>query len=327
MEENQTKELFHYVHIDEPTVCFHDTSDNEGIVTIAPLARGYGVTLGNSLRRVMLSSLPGAAAVSAKILSEGVPVLHEFQGIFGAKEDVCEIVLNVKGIVARLHSEKAETGYIHATGPTVVTAGDISGTGIEIINPAHRIATLSDEAALSMEIRFDHGVGYTPSERNRQIYSDRDINVLYVDSVFTPVTNVSYAVESMRVGSRMDYDRLTMQVTTDGSLTASTATVIAAQILKEHFGLVTAFSDTQEEVRVITPQKETKGASVDTPIENLDLTVRSFNCLKRAGIDTVGVLLEKSEEDMRRIRNLGAKSLTEIKDKIRELGFSMKEDA
>ena len=311
--------------IEKPNIVTEFLSDDGkvGKFIVEPLERGYGTTLGNSLRRVLLSSLPGVAVVSIKI--DGV--LHEISTIPGVKEDVPEIVLNVKGIVAKLFSENAKTVLIDMTGPCTVTAGDIKADGeIEILNPEQHIATLSENARFYMELTFDHGRGYVSQDKNKQNNSPV-IGLIYTDSIYTPVYNVSYKVENTRVGSNTDYDKLTLNVLTNGTISAKEAISLAAKILNEHLNLFVNLSDEAQKIDVLVERPETvKEKVLEMTIEELDLSVRSFNCLKRAGIDTVEDLVSKTQEDMIKVRNLGKKSLEEVIQKLHSLGLELKKE-
>lgn len=291
-----------------------------GRFILEPLERGYGTTLGNSLRRVLLSSLPGVAVTSIKI--DGIQ--HEFSTIPGVKEDVTEIVLNIKGLIAKIHGEAPKTIYIEAEGECEVTAGDIKADSeVEILDPGMHIATLSQGAKLYMEIVIDRGRGYVPSERNKQDLPST-IGVIPVDSIYTPVLKVNYTVENTRVGQITDYDKLTLEIWTDGTISAKEAVSLGAKVLNEHLNL---FIDLSEEAysAEIMVEKDDKGKEkvLEMTIEELDLSVRSFNCLKRAGINTVEDLINKSEDDMMKVRNLGRKSLEEVVEKLRNLGFNL----
>lgn len=291
-----------------------------GRFVLEPLERGYGTTLGNSLRRVLLSSLPGVAVTSIKI--DGVQ--HEFSTIPGVKEDVTEIVLNIKGLIAKIHGEAPKTVYIEAEGECEVTAGDIKADSeVEILDPGMHIATLSQGAKLYMEIVIDRGRGYVPSERNKQNLQST-IGVIPVDSIYTPVLKVNYTVENTRVGQITDYDKLTLEIWTDGTISAKEAVSLGAKVLNEHLNL---FIDLSEEAynTEIMVEKDDKGKEkvLEKTIEELDLSVRSFNCLKRAGINTVEDLINKSEDDMMKVRNLGRKSLEEVVEKLKNLGFNL----
>ena len=290
-----------------------------------PLERGFGITLGNSLRRVLLSSLPGVAASSVQI--DGV--VHEISTIEGVKEDVTEIVLNLKGIAAKLYTEGPKTVRVEAVGPCEVTADNIKqGDDIEILNPEWHIATLGEGGKLVMELTFDKGRGYVPAERNKQaIIEKNDINTLPVDSIYTPVLKVNYNVESTRVGQAIDYDKLTIEVWTDGTINAQEAVSLAARVLTEHLNLFVNLSDEAAGAEIMVEKtNDDKEKALEMTIEELDLSVRSFNCLKRAGINTVEDLVSKSEDEMMKVRNLGRKSLEEVMAKLDSLGFKLNTD-
>ncbi|MDE5994235.1 MAG: DNA-directed RNA polymerase subunit alpha [Oscillospiraceae bacterium] len=294
-----------------------------GKFVVEPLERGYGTTLGNSLRRVLLSSLPGYAITSVKI--DGV--LHEFSTIDGVKEDVTEIVLNLKGVILKIHGDAVKTLYVDASGKGAVTAGDIKAdSDVEILNPDHVIATLEDGAVLKMELTADKGRGYVSAERNKQIMQPV-IGVIAIDSIYTPVLKVNYTVENTRVGQITDYDKLSIEIWTDGTISAQEAVSLGAKILTDHLNL---FVDLSEEARetetMIVKNDDSKGKILEMVIEELDLSVRSFNCLKRAGIFTVEELINKSEEDMMRVRNLGRKSLDEVIAKLDSLNLSLRKE-
>ena len=317
--------------IEKPNIVTDFLSDDGkvGKFIVEPLERGYGTTLGNSLRRVLLSSLPGVAVVSIKI--DGV--LHEISTIPGVKEDVPEIVLNVKGIVAKLYSEGAKTVLIDMTGPCVVTAGDIKQDAeIEVLNPELHIATLSDNARFYMELTFDHGRGYVSQEKNKQLYlqnnqSGAPVGTIFTDSIYTPVYNVNYTVENTRVGSSTDYDKLTLEVLTNGVIMAKEAISLGAKILNEHLNLFVDLSDEAKNAEIMVESKETvKEKVLEMTIEELDMSVRSFNCLKRAGIDTVEDLINRTEDDMMKVRNLGKKSLEEVIQKLHSLNLDLKKE-
>jgi DNA-directed RNA polymerase subunit alpha len=291
-----------------------------GKFVLSPLERGYGITLGNSLRRVLLSSLPGVAVTSVKI--EGV--LHELSTVPGVKEDVTEIILNIKGLTAKLHGEGPKTVYIEAEGECEVTAGDIkTDSEVDILDPGMHIATLGKDAKLYMEITIDRGRGYVSAERNKQLIN-LPIDVMAVDSIYTPVLKVNYHVENTRLGQVTDYDKLTMEVWTDGTISAKEALSQAANLLNEHLKLFIDLSD-ESSIAEIMVEKDDKGKEklLEMTIEELDLSVRSFNCLKRAGINTVEDLISKSEEEMMKVRNLGKKSFEEVKEKLASLGFQL----
>ena len=295
-----------------------------GKFVVEPLERGFGTTLGNSLRRVLLSSLPGVAVTSIKI--DGV--VHEFSTIEGVKEDVTEIVLNVKGITAKLYSDTPKTVRIEASGEGEVTAGSIQQDAeIEVLNPDWHIATLADGAKLIMELVFDKGRGYVPAERNKQAAEQASLNALPVDSIYTPVLKVNYTVENTRVGQITDYDKLTLEVWTDGTISAKEAVSLAARIMTEHLNLFVTLSQEAMDAEIMV-EKDDKGKekALEMTIEELDLSVRSFNCLKRAGINTVEDLINKSEDEMMKVRNLGRKSLEEVMAKLDSLGFTRTKD-
>lgn len=295
-----------------------------GKFVVEPLERGFGTTLGNSLRRVLLSSLPGVAVTSIKI--DGV--VHEFSTIEGVKEDVTEIVLNVKGITAKLYSDTPKTVRIEASGEGEVTAGSIQQDAeIEVLNPDWHIATLADGAKLIMELVFDKGRGYVPAERNKQAAEQASLNALPVDSIYTPVLKVNYTVENTRVGQITDYDKLTLEVWTDGTISAKEAVSLAARIMTEHLNLfVTLSQEAMDDEIMVEKDDKGKEKALEMTIEELDLSVRSFNCLKRAGINTVEDLINKSEDEMMKVRNLGRKSLEEVMAKLDSLGFTLTKD-
>ena len=320
------------IEIEKPNITTVNLSDDgrNGKFIVEPLERGYGVTLGNSLRRVLLSSLPGVAVTSIKI--DGV--LHEISTLTGVKEDVCEIVLNVKGITAKLHGDSPKMAVIDMTGPCVVTAGDINqDADLEILNPDHHIATLGENVRFYMELTFDHGRGYVSQEKNKQIYTQVNqgasapIGTIFTDSIYTPVYNVNYTVENTRVGSNTDYDKLTLDVLTNGTISAKEAISLGAKILNEHLNLFVDLSDEAKNAEIMVEREETiKEKVLEMTIEELDMSVRSFNCLKRAGIDTVEDLTNRTEEDMIKVRNLGKKSLEEVILKLHSLGLELKKE-
>jgi DNA-directed RNA polymerase subunit alpha len=295
-----------------------------GRFVVEPLERGFGNTLGNSLRRVLLSSLEGCAVTSIKI--DGV--LHEFSTIPGVKEDVTEIVLNMKSLVPKLHEVSPKVIEIAAEGPCVVTAADIKcDDEVEILNPEQHIATLGEGAKLNVEITVDKGRGYIPAERNKQLSGNNVIGVLPIDSIYTPVLKVNYTVDNTRVGQITDYDKLTLDVWTNGVINAQEAVSLAAKVLTEHLNLFVNLSDKASSAEVMV-EKDDKGKEkiLEMTIEDLDLSVRSFNCLKRAGINTVEDLISKTEEDMMKVRNLGRKSLEEVIQKLNSLGFGLQKE-
>ncbi len=295
-----------------------------GKFVLAPLERGYGITLGNSLRRVLLSSLPGVAVTSVKLSGKDGTVHHELSTIPGVKEDVTEIILSIKGLTAKLYGDGPKTVYVEAEGECEITAGDIKADSeVNILDPGMHIATLGKDAKLYMEITIDRGRGYVSAERNKK-QVNLPVDVIAVDSIYTPVLKVNYTVEDTRLGQVTDYDKLTMEVWTDGTISAKEALSQAANLLNEHLKL---FIDLSEEAGLaeILVEKDEKGKEkiLEMTIEDLDLSVRSFNCLKRAGINTVDDLINKSEEEMMKVRNLGKKSFDEVKEKLQSLGFNL----
>ena len=312
------------IEIERPRIETGEISNDStyGRFVVEPLERGFGTTLGNSLRRVLLSSLPGVAVKSIKI--DGV--VHEFSTIPGVKEDVTEIVLNIKGLIAKLHCDGPKTVEIAAEGPCVVTADSIKcDSEVEILNPDLHIATLGEGAKLYMEIVLDKGRGYVSGERNKQSMPQGVIGELAVDSIYTPVLKVNFNVEPTRVGQSIDYDKLTLEVWTNGVITAQEAVSLAAKVLTDHLTLFVDLSVKGKSTEIMV-EKDDKGKEkvLEMTIEELDLSVRSFNCLKRAGINTVEDLLSKSEEDMMKVRNLGRKSLEEVIWKLASLGFNLR---
>ena len=313
------------IEIEKPNISTINLSEDgsRGKFVIEPLERGYGTTLGNSLRRVLLSSLPGVAVVSVKI--DGV--LHEISTIPGVTEDVTNIILNIKGITAKLNTQGPKTVILDVTGPLDVTAGDIKqDADIEILNPDHHIATVSENTRLYMEITFDHGRGYVSEEKNKQ-NNQPVIGVIYTDSNYTPVYSVSYTVENTRVGNITDYNKLTLEVLTNGTISAKEAISLGAKILNEHLNLFVDLSDEPMKTDILVEREETIREKVlEMTIEELELSVRSFNCLKRASIDTVQDLTNRTEEDMIKVRNLGKKSLEEVIQKLHSLGLDLKKE-
>ena len=312
------------IEIEKPRIECQESPDDisYGKFVVEPLERGYGTTLGNSLRRVLLSSLPGTAPTSIRIAG----VQHEFSTIPGVKEDVTEIVLNVKGIIARLHCDGPKTVYIEAAGECEVTAGDIKADGeVEILNPELHIASLGPDGALSMEITLAHGRGYVPADKNKS--AQQVIGTIPVDSIYAPVLKVNYAVENTRVGNQTDFDKLTTEVWTDKTISARDALSLGAKILCDHFTLFTDLSDTiGNSCTVVEKEPERPDTVMKMTIEELDLSVRSFNCLKRANINTVEDLTNKTEEEMIKVRNLGRKSLEEVEHKLAMMGLSLASD-
>ena len=313
------------IEIEKPQIeCIETPGDaSYGKFVIEPLERGYGTTLGNALRRIMLSSLPGTAATSIKIAG----VQHEFSTIPGVKEDVTEIVLNVKSLLTKLHCEGTKTVYIEATGPCEVTAGDIKSDGeVEVLNPELHLATLDVGATLSMEITLSHGRGYVSADRNKA-QRPGVIGVIPIDSIYTPVYKVNYTVENTRVGSMSDFDKLTLEVWTDSTISARDAVSLGAKILCDHFALFTDLSDTLDGRPIVVEKSADPQSTVlDMTIEELDLSVRSFNCLKRANINTVADLISKTEDEMMKVRNLGRKSLEEVIGKLEAMGLSLADE-
>ncbi|MFR1403480.1 MAG: DNA-directed RNA polymerase subunit alpha [Oscillospiraceae bacterium] len=312
------------IEIEKPRIECQESPDDisYGKFVVEPLERGYGTTLGNSLRRVLLSSLPGTAPTSIRIAG----VQHEFSTIPGVKEDVTEIVLNVKGIIARLHCDGPKTVYIEAAGECEVTAGDIKADGeVEILNPELHIASLGPDGALSMEITLAHGRGYVPADKNKS--AQQVIGTIPVDSIYAPVLKVNYAVENTRVGNQTDFDKLTIEVWTDKTISARDALSLGAKILCDHFTLFTDLSDTiGNSCTVVEKEPERPDTVMKMTIEELDLSVRSFNCLKRANINSVEDLTNKTEEEMIKVRNLGRKSLEEVEHKLAMMGLSLASD-
>ena len=310
------------IEIEKPQIeCIETPGDaSYGKYVIEPLERGYGMTLGNALRRILLSSLPGTAATSIKIAG----VQHEFSTIPGVKEDVTEIVLNVKNLLTKLHCEGAKTVFIEATGPCEVTAGDIKSDGeVEVLNPELHLATLDVGATLSMEIVLSHGRGYVDAEHNKALRPNV-IGVIPIDSIYSPVYKVNFSVENTRVGASSDYDKLTLEAWTDSTTTARDAVSLGAKILCDHFALFTDLSDTLgDKSTVVEKATDSKDKMLELTIEELDLSVRSFNCLKRANINTVEDLISKTEDEMMKVRNLGRKSLEEVINKLAMMGLSL----
>ena len=312
------------VEIEKPRIeCIDSQEDvSYGKYIVEPLERGYGTTLGNSLRRILLSSLPGTAATSIKIAG----VQHEFSTVPGVKEDVTEIVLNVKKIIAKLHCQGTKTVYIDAAGECEVTAGDIKADGeVEILNPEQHICSLGPDASFNMEITLSHGRGYVPSDKNKT--PNMPIGTIAVDSIYTPVYKVNYTVENTRVGNMTDYDKLTLEVWTDSTISARDAVSLGAKILSDHLSLFTNLSETVASKPTMAEKAETHRDKVmEMTIEELDLSVRSFNCLKRANINNVEDLISRTGEDMMKVRNMGRKSLEEVQNKLAMMGLSLASD-
>ena len=299
-----------------------DDSKNYAKFVCEPLERGYGVTIGNSLRRILLSSLPGAAITSVKI--EGV--LHEFSTIANVVEDVPEIIVNLKSVRLKMHSNEERTMRISFKGEGEVTAGDIiADEGIEILNPDLHIATVAEGGNLQMEMTVDMGRGYNTADKNKK--PNQDISVLPIDSIYTPVRKVNYQVENTRVGQQVDFDKLIIEVWTDGSLKPYEAVSLAAKVMTGHLELFIDLSETAKNTQVMVEKEESKKEKIlEMSIEDLELSVRSFNCLKRAGIATVEDLANKTESDMMKVRNLGKKSLDEVTNKLHSLGLDFAEE-
>ena len=312
------------VEIEKPRIeCIDSQEDvSYGKYIVEPLERGYGTTLGNSLRRILLSSLPGTAATSIKIAG----VQHEFSTVPGVKEDVTEIVLNVKKIIAKLHCQGTKTVYIDAAGECEVTAGDIKADGeVEILKPEQHICSLGPDASFNMEITLSHGRGYVPSDKNKT--PSMPIGTIAVDSIYTPVYKVNYTVENTRVGNMTDYDKLTLEVWTDSTISARDAVSLGAKILSDHLSLFTNLSETVASKPTMAEKAETHRDKVlEMTIEELDLSVRSFNCLKRANINNVEDLISRTGEDMMKVRNMGRKSLEEVQNKLAMMGLSLASD-
>ena len=311
------------IEIEKPTIeCIFSNEDpNYGKFVVEPLERGYGTTLGNSMRRILLSSLPGVAVTSVKI--DGI--LHEFSTIPGVKEDVTEIILNLKKLAIKLNGDSAKKVLINAIGPKEVTAADILGDAdVEIINPDLHIATLEENATLIMEISIAKGRGYVSSDMNKDEHTP--ISVIPTDSIYTPVRKCNFTVENTRVGQVTDYDKLILELWTDGTISPSEGVSIGAKIMQEHLGLFVGLTDQAEGMEIMVEKEENqKEKALEMTIEELELSVRSFNCLKRASINTVEELTNRTEEDMMKVRNLGKKSLDEVKHKLEELGLSLKQ--
>jgi len=310
------------VEIEKPRIECQETQGDpsHGKYVIEPLERGYGITLGNSLRRILLSSLPGTAVKAIKIAG----IQHEFSTIPGVTEDVTEIILNIKRIVAVLHSDREKNVILKAVGPGEVTAGDITADGeVEILNPELHICTLADGSSINMELTLDRGRGYVPAERNKPAHTI--IGTIPIDSIYTPVLKVNYNVENARVENMMDYDKLTIEVWTNKTISARDALGTGAKILLDHFSLFTDLSETAGGIpSIVTEKSETTHDRVlEMTIEELDLSVRSFNCLKRANINTVEDLISKTEDEMIKVRNLGRKSLEEVIHKLAMMGLSL----
>lgn len=312
------------IEFEKPNIHKVEETDNYGKFVVEPLERGYGTTLGNSLRRVMMASLPGAAITSIQI--DGV--LHEFSTVQGVTEDVTQIILNLKKVSLKIESEDAKDLELDVKGPAEVTAGDIQGDGdVTILNPDLHIAMVADGAELHIMMTADKGRGYVPADQNKLRLSGLEIGTLPIDSIYTPIERVNYTVENTRVGQSNDFDKLTLDVWTDGSLTPTAAISLAAKILTEHLEMFVNLTEEAKDAKVMVEREETHQEKVlDKTIEELDLSVRSYNCLKRADIQTVKDLTERTEADMMKVRNLGQKSLEEIKLKLADLGVGFRQE-
>ena len=312
------------IEFEKPNIHKVEETDNYGKFVVEPLERGYGTTLGNSLRRVMMASLPGAAITSIQI--DGV--LHEFSTVQGVTEDLPQIILNLKKVSLKIESEDAKDLELDVKGPAEVTAGDIQGDGdVTILNPDLHIATVADGAELHIMMTADKGRGYVPADQNKLRLSGLEIGTLPIDSIYTPIERVNYTVENTRVGQSNDFDKLTLDVWTDGSLTPTAAISLAAKILTEHLEMFVNLTEEAKDAKVMVEREETHQEKVlDKTIEELDLSVRSYNCLKRADIQTVKDLTERTEADMMKVRNLGQKSLEEIKLKLADLGVGFRQE-
>lgn len=312
------------IEIEKPRIETVEINENGsyGKFVVEPLERGYGTTLGNSLRRILLSSLPGAAATTVKI--EGV--LHEFSTIPGVVEDTTEIILNLKRLSLKIHSDEEKTLTIDAEGPGVITAADIRvDSDVDVLNPDLHIATLAEGAKLFMEITANRGRGYVPADRNKK--EDMEIGIIPIDSIYTPIERVNYTVENTRVGQVTNYDKLTLEVWSDGSIRPDEAVSLGAKILNEHLMLFVGLTDKVRDTEIMIEKEDDKKEKVlEMTIEELELSVRSYNCLKRAGINTVQELCSKTEEEMMKVRNLGRKSLEEVQEKLQELGLSLRKE-
>ncbi len=312
------------IEFEKPNIHKIDENVNYGKFVVEPLERGYGTTLGNSLRRILLSSLPGAAVTSIQI--DGV--LHEFSSIEGVVEDVTQIILNIKKVSLKIESDDEKSLEIDVKGPATVTAGDIQGdSDVEILNPDQYICTVADGVTFHAILTADTGRGYVSADENKARKDDMPIGVLPIDSIYTPIERVNYQVENTRVGQRDDYDKLTLDVWTDGSITPSEATSLSAKILTEHLALFVNLTDEAKDAEIMVEKEEThKEKMLEMSIEELGLSVRSYNCLKRAGINTVQELTDKTEAQMMKVRNLGRKSLEEVKVKLTDLGLSLRNE-
>lgn len=312
------------IEIEKPQITTIEVSEDDkfGKIVIEPLERGYGTTLGNSLRRILLSSLPGSAITSIQI--DGV--LHEFQTIDGVTEDVGAIILNLKQLAVKLHTEEDKVIELNVSGPKTVTAADIiHDNEVQILNPDLYICTIAEDAELKIQMKVSNGRGYVRSEYNKQ--DDMPIGVLPIDSIYTPIKKVNYTVENTRIGQRNIYDKLTMDIWTDGSISPESSLSLSAKVLIEHLDVFMNLNEEAREVEIMVEKEESEKEKVLVmTIEELDLSVRSYNCLKRAGINTIQELTNKTESEMMKVRNLGRKSLTEVKGKLADLGLSLRND-
>jgi len=307
------------IEIRKPQVSVEPVSDTMAHLTVEPLERGFGHTLGNSLRRVLLSSLPGAAITSVRMDS----VAHEFATIKGVREDVTEVILNLKELVLRHHGEEPAVLRLKQKGPKTVTAADIEvPADVEVVNTDHYIATLNKDGKLEMEMIVETGRGYVSADRNKK--STDTIGVIPIDSIFSPISRVTYEVQNTRVGQRTDYDKLRMEVETRGSMKPVDAVALAGQIINEHMVLLMEESSEEHAGTIFVVDEAEKDKTLDAPIEDLELSVRSYNCLKRQGINTLEQLVQQSEADLLNIRNFGAKSIEEVKDRLAQLGLGLK---
>lgn len=312
------------IEFEKPNIHKVEETDNHGKFVVEPLERGYGTTLGNSLRRVLIASLPGSAITTMQI--DGV--LHEFSTVKGVTEDVTQIILNLKKVSLKINSEDQKDLELDVKGPAKVTAGDIQGDSeVSVLNPDLHIATVADGAELHIKMTADKGRGYLSANDNKARMEDLAIGVLPIDSIYTPIERVNYTVENARVGQRSDFDKLTLDVWTDGSITPTEAVSLGAKILTEHLAMFVNLTETAQNAQVMVEKEEThKEKTLEMTIEELDLSVRSYNCLKRAGINTVKELTDRTVSDMMKVRNLGQKSLEEIKLKLNDLGVSFRQD-
>ena len=314
------------LNFDKPTykITEYVENNNYGKFELEPLERGFGTTIGNALRRIMLSSMPGSAIVAVKI--EGV--MHEFQTIEGIREDVTSIVLNLKNVVLKNNTEEEQILKLYADTEGVVTAGNFEGNpDVEIINPDQVIATIAKGGKLDMEVVVANGRGYVPSNENKQYVENKSLGFIPIDALYSPIERISYEVDNARVGQDSSYDKLILSVYTNGSIRPEEAVALSAKILIEHLNIVTNLSEIADTTGIMNAkQEDTKQKKLETPIDDLDFSVRAYNCLKRAGVNTLGDLTEKTELDMMKIRNLGKKSLKEVIDKIKEMGLKFRDE-